>query len=204
MGGIIALVGCPAVGKSFLADKLSNSLDCRLIRELPEKGLPLDIMNNLSEQKNLFDTIVYFRNLQVLNYKHALSFAANNKYVVLDTPFYQNQLYVDLYVKDKAKASILRQLGEIDFLTYPQPDCTVYIKSSADEMLNFLHSRQSKNTWEDESWYEFITKMVPLADDYMKSIIKRIPNLILIQRQDYDFAKPEHVNEVISKIKKMI
>ena len=112
MGGIIALVGCPTVGKSFLAEKLSKSLECEIINELPNNGLPYEIMDNLNKQKNLFETIIYFRNLQINNYRKALSEVSEEKYVVLDTPFYQNQLYVDLYVEDKFSRKILRKLGE--------------------------------------------------------------------------------------------
>ena len=67
-GKIIVIVGAPASGKTYLAEKLAPLYKAEIIYSHYKEGLPEEIKLNLSTQKKLFETIVWFRNVQVYNY----------------------------------------------------------------------------------------------------------------------------------------
>ena len=199
-GKIISLVGCPAAGKTFLADKLSDYYGAEMIYEKPDDDFPQEITNNLATQSNLFETIVWFRNQQIKNYERAMDLKEMGKDAILDTPFYQNQLFVELYVADEFKKRVLYDMGKIDRNKYHYPDCTIYISATSEEIKSFLKKRKNQRYWENNKWIDFIVKMASLTEDYMDSIKDEIPNLIKIKRNEYDFCIPEHFEYVVSKI----
>ncbi|MBI4451289.1 AAA family ATPase [Candidatus Woesearchaeota archaeon] len=199
-GEIIAITGSPAAGKTFLAEKLAAHYSAELVYEQPAAGFPWQICRNLETQTNLFETIVWFRNQQIANYETALRMADEGRIVVLDTPFYQNQLYVGLYVKDQFSQDILYDMGGRDMKQHRHPDCTVHLSTTAGTIQEFLQRRQGARQWENQAWLDFITAMAPHAQAYMDSVKNSIPNFVEIRRSDFDFEMEEDLSALISRI----
>ena len=203
-GKLISLVGTPASGKTFLVNKLCNFFKFTPIYEKPKKGFPQEIINNLKTQSNFFQTILWFRNRQIQNYKKALNLCNKGINVVLDTPFYQNQLYIDLYIPDNFEREILYKMGQLDIENYCFPDCTIFIKATCEDIQNFLLKRKGRREWETKIFCNFIKKIAPLANKYMFSIANDIPNLITIKRGEFDFEKEEEFLRLVRKIEDLL
>ena len=190
-GKVISMVGNPAAGKTFLAEKLATFLDAEILYENSNNKIPEEIKRNLKHQRNLFETIIHFRNVQLSNYLRAQSLVKTGKTVILDTPFYNYQLFIDHYVQDKFYRNVLYRMGELDFLTQESPDITIYIKTNPALVAEFLNRRYGNRDWEETEWTNFISKMPPKLDAYFQSIRNNLRDVIVIERADFDFAKDE-------------
>ncbi|MEM6803249.1 MAG: AAA family ATPase, partial [Bacteroidota bacterium] len=84
---LIAILGCPAVGKSFLIRKIKEEINPDVIQEFSRNSLPRKIKCNLEDRKNLFETLLWFRNLQISNHLEACK--KEKDITIIDTPFYQ-------------------------------------------------------------------------------------------------------------------
>lgn len=199
-GKIITIVGNPAAGKTFLATKLADYYEAEIIHEQPKEGFPDSIKQNLETQTNLFETIIWFRNLQIRNYQQAIQLAASGKTVVMDTPFYHNQLFVSLYIQDPFIKDTLYSMGQIDRSYFKHPDCTIYIFTTPETAKAFLEKRKGTRIWENKQWISFITTMPPLVEEYMNLIKPEIPNFIEIKRHDFDFEAQDDLMKLINKI----
>ncbi len=199
-GKVISLVGAPGTGKTFLAKKLEEHLNALVILEEGDDGFPEKIQRNLAKQEDLFETILWFRNKQVNDFLAAKKLASNATVpIIVETPYYQNQLFVELYVKDSFKKQILFECGNLDFSMYGEPDVTLYLKSTRESVRSFLALREGERSWEDREWVEFISKMPPMVDQLMKRVDHK--NVLEFDRAKYDFAKKKHLEELLSILK---
>lgn len=196
LGKIITIAGCSASGKTYLAEKLTQHYNAEFLPEIPPEGFPVEIVKNWETQSHLFETIVWFRNRQIQSYEKAQELARQGKTVVSDLPFYANQFYVSLYVQDPFERDILYEMGRMDLNNNEHPDCTVYLKATKEDMKHFLKKR--RRTWEDENWNTFILGLVPQVEAFMSSI--EIPNLVTVQRSDFDFDIPADFKRLIRNI----
>ncbi len=202
-GKVISLVGAPGTGKTFLAKKLEEKLNALVILEEGAEGFPDEIQSNLARQEDLFETILWFRNKQVNDFLTARKLASGSTVpIVIETPYYQNQLFVELYVKDPFKKKILIECGNLDFLMYGEPDATIYLKSTSESVRSFLALRKGERTWENNEWVEFISKMPPMVDQLMKRVDHK--NVLEFDRVEYDFDKKDHLEELINMINKSL
>lgn len=200
---LIALLGCPAVGKSFLISKLEERLGSDSIYEFNRGVLPPQIKQNLEKRQNLFENLLWFRNLQVSNYSQALS--RSKKITIIDTPFYQYKFYIDYFLEDQFQKNILNRLFELDWSWFEQPDITIYIKSSPSLIKTYLSYRKGTRTWEeDNTWPDFISQIHYNFEHLLNEGIVKPKNLIVINREDYDFNKKNDLFNLINKIKEKL
>ena len=188
-GKVITLVGSPAAGKTYLGNILKDELDAIMLYEHPESGFPKQIQSNLENQENLFETILFFRNIQIENHLKAIELTKENNTVILDTPFYQNQLFIELYIEKQFSRDILYQLGNHDLSIYSSTDVTLYIATTTKLVKEYLNKRHGERSWEKDLWYNFISKMPPKVDAHINNIQGNINNLIRLERELYDFSK---------------
>ncbi len=187
---VISMVGNPAAGKTYLAEMLARELNAQIIYEHPENGFPDEIGNNLKKQENLLDTILWFRNHQIKNFMKAKELAKEQT-VILDTPFYQNQLFVELYIKDEFQKELLYEMGKLDFEVMGKPDLTIYISTTTDLVKEFLNKRYGARHWENNDWLQFISKMPPHVIKFINENRHKLGNIIELNRGEYDFEKTE-------------
>jgi deoxyadenosine/deoxycytidine kinase len=184
------MVGNPAAGKTYLAEILAKELDAKIIYEHPKGGFPPEIGNNLKNQENLLDTILWFRNHQIKNFLQAKELSKNQT-IILDTPFYQNQLFIELYINDKFKKELLYEMGKLDFELLGKPDLTIYIETTTDLVKDFLNKRYGARHWENDDWLQFISQMPPYVIEFMSENRNKLGNIIELNRGEYDFEKKE-------------
>lgn len=199
-GKVITLAGNPAAGKTFLAEILTAYFDAEFIREHTNAGFPIEIQDNLRCQKNLFETIVFFRNIQIDNHLKAIEISKTGKTVIIETPFFHNQIFIDLYVEDQFRRNILYELGAQDLATQHIPDVTIYIKTSEKLVKEYLYKRSGSRDWERTEWTKFISQMPPKVDEFMKKISPTLTNLITLERASYDFKREEDISQLLMKL----
>lgn len=149
-------------------------------------------------QKNLVETILYFRNRQIENHLFALELASKGNSVVVDTPFYQHQLFIKLYINDEFTRKILFEIGTHDMNAYVVPDVTIYIKTTTELVKTYLKKRHGEREWEEDRWFNFISKMPLHVDEHMNKIKNKLKNYIELDRGCYDFSLESDKNKLFS------
>ncbi len=127
-GKIIAVIGAPASGKSTLVRKLGKKLKARIFLEGEEKHLPGYIRENIAENKNGFQTILYFHNQAIKQYLEALNLKKKGKTVILDTFWISNVFYLDTMLNNKDERRLFLNLINMTKRILPLPDIVIYIQ----------------------------------------------------------------------------
>jgi deoxyadenosine/deoxycytidine kinase len=203
-GKLLTLVGSPASGKTFLANILKKKFNAELILEEPNTGFPREIQENFKNKKNYLEIVLWFRNHEISNYIKALELINQGKNVILDTPFYQYQLYLDLYIQEPFVKNIFCTISEQDFITYPQPDITIHISTTKQLMKEFLLKRNGHWEWEKDDWFSFIENMPSYAERFIKTNKSKLNNLIIIERSEYDFYLEKDINKLLMTIEEKL
>ena len=146
------------------------------------------------------EIVLWFRNHEINNYLRALDLINQGKNVIIDIPFYQYQLYLDLYIKKPFVKNIFYNISEQDFLMYPQPDITIYISTSTKLMKKFLLKRNGQWEWEKDEWFNFIAKMPLYTEKFMINNKHKLNNLITIERDKYDFSLENDITKLVRTI----
>ena len=142
------------------------------------------------------------------NYRLALSRAKMGKNVILDSPIYQNQLFVELFIKDWTNRMILYQMGKIDLEVFPQPDIVIYLSSTKNSIMRFLNERKGKREWENDRWISLLQRMPAIVEKQMHVFKNYAGKYIRINREDFDFSNQIDFNKLLDllsiKIEKQI
>lgn len=201
-GKIISLAGCPASGKTFLGEILKKELNAQMLYEHPEEGFPLEIQTNLKNQTNLLETILFFRNIQIKNHLEAIELKKNNITSIIETPFYHNQLFVDLYIKDSFTKNILYEMGKHDLEVCDPADLTIYISTTTQLVKTYLEKRYGEREWEKDTWFNFISQLPPQVESYMNKIKPLLGEVIEIKRHQFDFLLNEDKEKLFTLMNK--
>lgn len=183
----IGLIGSPGSGKTFLASMFNRFKEARIVYE-DEFHLPRQIFENLKQGKNLFETILWFRNKQLQDHRQTLSLLEKHNLVVTDSTLYQNQLYIDLYLKDDFSRQILKKLAESDIADNKSLDIYIYIAADKNTVRDYLSKKDPSWPLYSDIFFDFISQMADHADAFIKSNRRQIPGLIEIRREEYDFS----------------
>ncbi len=203
-GKRIALTGSPGAGKTTLTNKLAQHYNATPLYEEPVGGFPPHIQEWLKTGTNLFQKTVWFRNRLLSVDDESRELASKGQGVIIDVPFYHVRPFVDIQITDPAQKDILSALCERDFKEYSCADCTVYIRTTPQTARDFLERRKGYFAFEHKEYMDFIAMMPPYVDRFMDSIKARIPNLITIDRLDYDFEKQSDLERLTGQIERSL
>lgn len=199
LGKTIGIIGSPGSGKSFLASKFQMFENAHVVFENQQK-FPKKIVENLKERRDLFETILWFRNKQIQDWDYAKSIVNKDNLVIIDSTFYQYQLYIHLYIQDKYYIKILQELAAIDNKHFAPPDIMIYISTTKKLVNSYLSIREAKWSLFTTGFINFLSSMAIHSQKFIESRQEVFGNLIEIKREDYDFDKQSDFNNLIYKI----
>ncbi len=195
-GKIIAVVGAPGSGKSFLVKKLKEYLNAEAFFEGEEKDLPEKIIENLSKQVNNFETILWFRNQRIKDFLKALELKEKGKNIILDTFWITNQFHINSMLNNFEKKVAL-DLGALDLKSFPMPDLIIFLKIEEKDIRKSIKLR-ARNFDQNESFIKRILSINKEHKDFFKK--NKFKNLLIIDKNKFDFSKEKDFYELIKKI----
>ena len=72
-------------------------------------------------------------------------------------------------------------------------------------MKKYFSLREEKRNWENPNWIHYINKITPhIINDYMQIQKKKLPNLIEIERDKFDFVNNNDFNNLLSLISNQV
>jgi len=198
-GKIIAIVGSPAVGKSFLAKILAREINAKCFLEGEEKDLPKRITFLLKHNKMNLELIIWFRNKLAKEIIEAKNLASKGKNVVLDTFWLSNKPYIESMPKGFEKQLALELLS-LDRKFLPFPDLTIFLKATKHTISKLASKR--KRSFELKK-RNFIKNAIIIQKLHEKTFTKKSlkGKLITINRDSLDFGKEKDMKKLLKKLK---
>ena len=198
-GKIIAIVGGPRAGKSFLVDKLAKHYNGKAILEGEEHDFPDRIREDIQENIRPLERIVWFRNKLVKEYFNALELKGQGKIVVIDNFWISYQLFIDALAKD-FEGEIIHDIATIDRQTLEWPDLTILLSLSEDGIRDFI----KRGGREFDNSEDFIlNQALPIhklhTEFFNREEIKN-KKVLVIERDNLDFSKDDDFQFLIEKI----
>lgn len=201
-GLIIAVIGAPRSGKSFLVRKLAKHFRAHYFLEGEEGDLPARIREDVAKNTRPLERILWFHNELVNKYLRALALKAKGQIVVLDSFWLSNHMFIDTLLKGFER-KIVRDLAAVDREMLGWPDATIRLKISEEGMRKFI--AQGGRTFDRSE--EFIRdQALPVARIYDRFFSKtHIARRVLTVRRDkLDFSKRRDFRRLVEKIERFI
>lgn len=192
---IIAVIGAPGVGKSFLVQKLIKKLNASSILEEAEK-LPERILENFRKDIRHMETILWFRNKCIDDIKKAQELKKKGKTVVMDTCLLSNELHITTLTMGFERQILLKQAKE-DRKFIPQPDVLVCLDAS-ESKIKELTMKRGRDFDTTEKFLKRNFSIRKAHSDYYKKSKNKI---VYINRDNLDFSNDRDLQKVIDKIK---
>jgi deoxyadenosine/deoxycytidine kinase len=199
-GKIIAIIGSPRSGKSFLARALVDHFQAQLILEGEEKDFPTRIKEDIEKNIRPVERIIWFRNELIKKYLLALEYKKGGKNVILDTFWISSRPYVKPLLSGFER-ELVDELLKLDEETMSWPDVTLFLDVSDETIKKFIVEGGRKFDSSDEF---FMEQAKPINDDHKKIFSSPVykDKITKINRDDLDFKNPEHLQEIIEIIEK--
>ncbi len=197
-GKIIAVIGAPRSGKSFLAKLLADYYKGVLILEGEEADFPKRIKEDIEKNIRPVERIIWFRNELIKKYLKAEKLRESGKTVILDTFWISSLPYVRPLLKG-FEVKLIMNLLRLDEKIMAWPDVTILLDVSNRKIKDFI-IKGGRNF--DSSDEFLINQANPINSDHKKifSQSKYRNKIIKINRDNLDFEKESHFKRVLKII----
>ena len=192
---IIAIVGAPGSGKSFLVQKLAEHYQAEAFLEGEESIFPEFILESLKKNEYDLKMIKWFRNQRIKEIKEAQKLVMQGKRLILDTFWLSNECYLKVMTDKKEQLEAVELCAQ-DRKNLPLPDLIIYLKASENVIRKFMEQR--KRSFEDENHVDQALEIEKEHEQVFTS--KKFKNLIILPRDNLDFNRKEDLHQIINII----
>ncbi len=191
---IIAVIGAPGTGKSFLVKKLAGKLNAELIIEDVD-AIPDEIIEHFKKDTGQVEILLWFRNKCIEDLEKAIELKKQGKIVVMDTYWISNELHITTMISGFMQKILLDQ-AKIDRKNLPKPDKVIFLDAS-EETIRSLTMERGRDFDTNEKFIQRNLSIKRAHDEYYN---KNRDELIYINRDNLDFEKDEDLNRVLEKL----
>lgn len=196
---IIAIVGAPRTGKSYLAKRLAQAMNATLFLEDNGEGYPERMQENLEKNIRPLERQLWFRNKCIERHLNAKELQRQGIPSVLDIFWLSAHLYIDA-VLEGFERDLMRAVSEQDEILLGYPDVIVYLKQSEAGTRSFIQ-RGGRTFDASEQYYkEVVHPANELHETYFNEHHKEKCPVIMIDRTGIDFSDTNTLNQLLSQI----
>ncbi len=195
---IIAVIGAPGVGKTFLVKKLAHYLKAETILENVDE-MPTQIIENFKENIRQMETILWFRNKCIKDIEEALKLKSQGKIVVMDTYLISNELHITTMTAGFEQEILLEQ-AHFDRKYIPKPDVVLFLDASESKIKELTLQRGR----DFDTTEKFIQRNLSIRKAHQDYYHKNKNSLIYINRDTMDFENLEDIKHIVDEIKKFL
>lgn len=198
-GTIIAIVGAPRSGKSFLAKKLAEYFNASIFLEGEEQDIPSRIREDIAKNIRPVERITWFRNRLVNNYLDADALRKEGKTVVMDTYWMSVAPYVPVLTTG-FEADLCREMLDTDLRALSRPDVVILLENSPENSKKFIAAGGRAFDAHDSYITEYVIPTQKAHREYITEEKVGCPVLV-IDRTELNFENAKDVEGVVQKIK---
>jgi deoxyadenosine/deoxycytidine kinase len=193
-GKIVAVVGAPGCGKSYLVKKLAPHYHAQSIREGEEKDLPHWILDGLVKRGRNLGVFLWFRNKLAREMRQAHAWKEQGRTVVMDTFWMANETYIESFFRGFERR-LARELSLLDRSLLPLPDVIVRLDASRATIESLMQKRRRS----------FDAGLMDVTLDVQERhrvlfAASRFPNLVVVNRNVLDFNHHKDLARVTAAV----
>ncbi len=201
-GKIIAVVGAPRAGKSFLVQKLAQYYGGEALLEGEEADFPARLKEDIKENIRPLERMLWFRNKMVKDYLKADAIRKEGGIAVVDTFWMSLEPYIPI-LTEGFERDICQDLFTIDTQLLSLPDVTILLQNSFENTKNFL--KLGKRDFDSGLIYseEYILSNQEM---HRKTFSQEglAKKAFVLQRDSLDFEKKSDLQIVLDRIEKVL
>lgn len=194
-GKIIAVVGSPRSGKSFLSKILADHYGADVFIE-DVNVFPARILEDLAKNIRPLERSLWFRNQLVRKYRDALVCKKEGKSAIVDNFWLSWQLYLDVLDID-FEAELLREIADFDREILGWPDVIIFLKVQESSIRKFI----KLGGRDFDQMEEYITKQVLPVNKSHQDFFENNPSIpskvIVLERDNMDFLRRDDLQNLI-------
>lgn len=199
---IIAIVGAPRTGKSFLARRLAEHMGASLFLEDNGVGYPERMQENLAKNIRPLERQLWFRTTCVARHLEAKVLQQQGVPSVLDIFWLTTHMYIDVLL-DGFERELMHTLLKQDELLVGYPDLIIYLKQSESGMRTFVSAGGRKFDVTETYYEEIIRPSHELHEQFFAQAQIPVP-VLTIDRTNIDFTDPEAFTSFYANISELI
>lgn len=196
---IIAIVGAPRTGKSYLAKRLADTMGAQLFLEDDGKGYPERIQENLKMNIRPLERQLWFRNKCIERQLKAKAFQQQGIASVLDIFWLSAHLYIDA-VLEGFERDLMHTVSAQDELLLGYPDIIVYLKQSEAATRKFIEYGGRAFDASEQYYVEVVHPAHELHEMYFTHDHAEKCPVLTIDRTNIDFAKTDALDMLLQQI----
>lgn len=190
-GFIVAICGGPGTGKSTLVKKLVKHYQAVPIFEGEEKDFPQRLKDNLKNNENHLEIMIYFRNLLTRMHLEATKHKAEGKLVIMDTFWLTNDIYANTWLENDFQKELMQEVSKLDSLFLDMPDLIICLQAGKELVKNFMTNRGRSFEGSSDVMDRFVA-----AGEAHYDFFKTYKNTIFVNRSELDFYDHEHFSKI--------
>lgn len=188
---IIAIIGCPAIGKTLLCNKIKERTGWTLLNEYDT--LPDEMVELLNTKPNNLITQLWFRNQRVDTILKAEE-AKKISNVIIDT-FFITSVPNFMELENEFEREIGLKIAYQDNMLLPWPDVIIGLTCSEHK----LYSNFCKREEQYEKYPKIFQRFVKINDLHTQ-LYKKYNRIIVVNTDDLDFYRYKDVDKIIAMI----
>jgi deoxyadenosine/deoxycytidine kinase len=201
-GKIIAVVGAPRSGKSFLAKKLADHFKVNVFMEGEESDFPDRIKEDIQKNIRPLERILWFRNMLVQNFAKALEEKEKGKIVIADVFWMSVMAFIPVLTKGFER-ELCEETLRIDQETLPLPDLVIFLRNNVETTRKFIKAGGREFDNAEGYMDEQVIENQRVHDElFNEGSFKG--KLLTINREKLDFDKEGDLGNLLSQIKVLI
>lgn len=200
-GKIIAIVGAPRSGKSFLAKRLAEHYGATLFLEGKGEGaaeFPHWLQESIADDKWHLARQLWFRSQLVKSHLEAQGLRGSGQSVILDTCWLSSQFYVEATLSGFER-EVMRDVLELDRQWLNLPDLIILLKISEAGIRRFLALGGRSFDQSEEYLSGTILPVNSLHSEFFNRSDSKL-NVLSIERDTLDFANEGDFWSLVRKI----
>lgn len=182
---IIAVVGAPRTGKSYLAKKIAAHLEAAFFLEEGASGYPERIVENLAQNIRPLERQLWFRTSCVEKHLAAQQCKQAGQHAVLDIFWLSTHLYTDVLFTG-FEHELMTTLRKQDEQLLDYPDCIIYLTQSEEKTKEFVRLGGRSFDASDTFYHEVILPSHLAHETFFAEHANSLP-CITLDRTDIDF-----------------
>ncbi len=195
---IIAIVGAPRTGKSYLAKKLSEQYNAVLFLEDDGVGYPQRMQENLAQNIRPLERQLWFRTRCTNRHIQAKQLQQQGTVSVLDIFWLSAHLYIDALLQGFER-ELMQDISKQDEQLLGYPDVVIYLKQSEEGTKDFVQQGGRTFDTSDTYYQEVILPAQQSHELYFHEHGHKM-NLISFDRTGADFGNVETFQSLVAQI----